>query len=128
MNGTDLLALRRRLAAGTLLAAVLVAPVMGFTAGTLPGDFLAGVWVGTLAAFIMLAGPLALPDSPALSRAVVTVPTLAVGGVALWLLRGARPEHAEGALAPLLVFGLGAVLAHASWSIQINRAARRHGR
>ncbi|MDZ7809487.1 MAG: hypothetical protein U5L11_04195 [Arhodomonas sp.] len=120
-------ALRMRLASGTLIGAAVVAPVMWLTAGTLPGDFVAGVWVGTLAAFIMVAGPLPLPERPGTSRALVTVVTVVVGIFGLWLLRGGLGQEGAGGsgMAPLLAFGVGAILAHWSWSVQINRTAHR---
>lgn len=128
LEQTDNWALRRRLALGTLFAAAVVAPLIWLTAGDIVGDFIAGVWVGTLAAFTMVAGPLALPGRPTLSRVSVTLATVAIGGLGLWLLRGGLgPEHAGGAgAAPLIMFGVGAIAAHASWTVQINRAARRH--
>ncbi len=116
--------MRRRLAAATLCAAALITPVMWLTAGGLVGDFLTGVWVGTLAAFIMVAGPLAVPTRPALSRAVVSVVVMTVGGVTIWLIRDGFQTQSTSGAAPLIVFGVGAVVAHASWSAQISRLSR----
>ncbi|WP_435104579.1 hypothetical protein [Arhodomonas sp. AD133] len=116
--------MRKRLAGATLCAAALITPIMWLTAGGLVGDFLTGVWVGTLAAFIMVAGPLAVPARPALSRAVVSVVVMTVGALTIWLIRDGLASPQSGGPAPLIVFGVGAVVAHASWSAQISRLSR----
>ncbi|MBA1147569.1 hypothetical protein H0Z60_10940 [Ectothiorhodospiraceae bacterium WFHF3C12] len=121
--------LRRRLAYATLFAAVLLTPALWLLGGNLVGDFVAGVWLGTLAAFVMVAGPMLLPDQPMLSRGLVVAAGIIVGGSVLWISPvgntgdSARTESA----APVIAFGVGAIIAHASWVGQIKRLGRQSG-
>ena len=121
--------LRRRLAYATLFAAVILTPALWLVGGNLAGDFIAGVWLGTLAAFIMVAGPLLLPDRPGLSRGLAVAAGVVVAGAVLWLSPvgdAAGSERTESA-APVIAFGAGAVIAHASWVGQIRRLSRQSG-
>lgn len=115
--------MRKRLAVATLIAAALVTPTLWLAAGSLAGDFLAGVWLGTLAAFVMVAGPIAAPDKPLVSRFLVIGGVMFVGGPILLL--SPVGDDTSGGNGALIAFVIGALLAHASWASQINRVNRR---
>lgn len=120
--------LRRRLAYATLFAAAILTPALWVLGGNLVGDFVAGVWLGTLAAFVMVAGPLLVPDKPMLSRGLVVGTGLIVGATVLWLSPiGSATEAAKQSAAPVIAFGAGAIIAHASWVGQIKRLSRQSG-
>ncbi len=115
--------LRKRLAQSILIAAALLTPTLWIPAGSLVGDFLNGVWLGTLAAFVAVAGPLAAPAKPLVSRFLVVVGVLAIGAAIVWLspsgfgVGGGAGKEGVG----LIAFVVGALAGHASWTLQINR-------
>lgn len=120
--------LRRRLAYATLFAAAILTPALWVLGGNLVGDFVAGVWLGTLGAFVMVAGPLLLPDKPMLSRGLVVGAGIVVGGTVLWLSPiGSAGDQAQQSAAPVIAFGAGAIIAHASWVGQIKKLSRQAG-
>lgn len=119
--------LRTKLAASALVAAAILTPTLWLAAGNVIGDFLIGVWLGTLAAFISIGGPLLVPQRPQLSRVLVVVGVLAVAIGLVYVSPsgfGHGPERAMEGVS-LIVFVVGALAGHASWTLQINRLTER---